>query len=79
MAKSIFNETAQHPIGGSTKCTDLQDLIDKLAMLDATYSMTCLENKAAFDQLDVERQNWLTLSISRMVLDCRQMAEALRA
>ena len=39
--------------------------------------MTCLDGKASFEQLDADRQDWLHLSIARMVLNCRRMADAL--
>ena len=76
MATPIFNDTAATQPANSQSPVDFQDLIGELGILDATYSLTCLDGKASFDDMDAVRQNWYVLGIARLVLNCRRMADA---
>lgn len=76
MATPIFNDTtATQP--ANSQAIDLQGLRDELGILDATYSLTCLDGKASFDDMDSDRQDWYMLGIARMIDNCRRMADQL--
>lgn len=76
MATQTLNQTSPSLFTNS-QTIDFQALRDELGILDATYSLTCLDGKASFDDMDEDRKNWYMLGIARIIDNCRRMANAL--